>query len=85
MLCPIIFFVERWNLVRITTDRPPQRRDPFDRLAHAALRLPGARRLGQTLDRRDKTRRWVWFLTIYVVSVVVFGAVALFLNAIVPK
>jgi uncharacterized membrane protein YhaH (DUF805 family) len=37
------------------------------------------------LGRRERARRWVWFLTIYVVSVVVFGAVALFLNAIVPK
>jgi hypothetical protein len=67
--------------VRITTEG----RDPFDRLTRLAGRLPGARRLGQVLDRRDRTRRWVWFLTIYVVSVVVFGGVALFLNAIVPK
>jgi hypothetical protein len=64
--------------VRITTD-------PFDRLAHVVRRLPGAKRLRQRLARRDAARRWVWFLTIYVVSVVVFGAVALFLNAIVPK
>ena len=67
--------------MRITTDR----HDPFDRLARLAARLPGAPRLQQALGRRDGTRRWVWFLTIYVVSVVVFGAVALFLNAIVPK
>jgi hypothetical protein len=64
--------------VRITTDS----NDPFDRLTRAARRLPGATRLQQALDG---ARRWVWFLTIYVVSVVVFGAVALFLNAIVPK
>jgi hypothetical protein len=67
--------------VRITTDS----NDPFDRLTRAARRLPGATRLQQALGRRDGARRWVWFLTIYVVSVVVFGAVALFLNAIVPK
>jgi hypothetical protein len=67
--------------VRITTDR----HDPFDRLTRVAARLPGGARLQQALGRRDGTRRWVWFLTIYVVSVVVFGAVALFLNAIVPK
>jgi hypothetical protein len=63
--------------VRITTEG----HDPFDWLA----RLPGAARLRQALARHDVARRWVWFLTIYVVSVVVFGAVALFLNAIVPK
>jgi len=71
--------------VRIITERPSSRPDPFDRLARLAGRLPGAPRLRQALGRRDAARRWVWFLTIYVVSVVVFGAVALFLNAIVPK
>ncbi len=75
--------------MRITTDRSParplRRHDPFDRLARAAARLPGAPRLQQALERRDSARRWAWFLTIYVVSVVVFGGVALFLNAIVPK
>jgi hypothetical protein len=75
--------------VRITTDRPrnrpPPRPDPFDRLAHAATRLPGAERLQLALGRRTSARRWVWFLTIYLVSVVVFGGVALFLNAIGPK
>jgi hypothetical protein len=63
--------------VRITTD-------PFDRLARAAERMPGAGWLRQALAPRATARRWVWFLVIYVVSVVVFGAVALFLNAIVP-
>ena len=67
--------------MRITTDS----NDPFDRLTRVAGRLPGAKRVRQTLARRDSARRWAWFLTIYVVSVVVFGAVALFLNAIVPK
>ena len=67
--------------MRITTDS----NDPFDRLTRAARRLPGAKRLQQALGRRAGARRWVWFMTIYVVSVVVFGAVALFLNAIVPK
>ena len=75
--------------MRITTDRsagrPADGRDLFDRLARLAARLPGAARLERALDRRNTTRRWVWFLTIYVVSVVVFGGVALFLNAIVPK
>ncbi len=71
--------------MRIITDRPFGRHDPFDRLAHAVARLPGAARLRQALGRRAAARRWVWFLTIYVVSVVVFGGVALFLNAIVPK
>jgi hypothetical protein len=71
--------------VRITTDRSSDRPDPFDRLTRLAQRLPGADRLRQALGRRDGARRWVWFLTIYVVSVVVFAAVALFLNAIVPK
>jgi hypothetical protein len=61
------------------------RHDPFDRLSALAARLPGARPLARVLDRRQRTRRWVWFVTIYLVSVVVFGAVALFLNAIVPK
>lgn len=65
----------------ITTDR----RDAFDRLARLASRLPGARRLESTLGRRQLTKRWIWFLVIYFVSVTVFGAVALFLNAIVPK
>ena len=67
--------------MRITTDR----QDLFDRLARAVARLPGAARWQQALARRDAARRWVWFLAIYVVSVVVFGTVALFLNAIVPK
>jgi hypothetical protein len=67
--------------VRIITDRF----DPFDRLTRLATRLPCAKQLQKGLERRDGARRWVWFLTIYVVSVVVFGAVALFLNAIVPK
>jgi hypothetical protein len=71
--------------VRITTDRPSDRHDPFDGLARVAARLPGGRRLQAALGRRTSARRWVWFLTIYVVSVVVFGGVALFLNAIVPK
>jgi hypothetical protein len=75
--------------VRITTDRsghrPADRKDPFDRLARLASRLPGARRLEQALARHALTRRWVWFLAIYVISTTVFGAVALFLNAIVPK
>ncbi len=71
--------------MRITTDRSSDRPDPFDRLTRLAQRLPGADRLRQALGRRDGARRWVWFLTIYVVSVVVFAAVALFLNAIVPK
>ncbi len=72
--------------MRITTDGPSDHRhDPFDRLSAFALRLPGARPLARLLARRQGTRRWVWFVTIYVVSVVVFGAVALFLNAIVPK
>jgi hypothetical protein len=71
--------------VRITTNRHSQGHDPFDRLVGLAMRLPGAPRLRRALERRSATRRWVWFLTIYVVSVVVFGAVALFLNAIVPK
>ncbi len=80
--------------MRITTDRPGQRsagqrpaggEDPFDRLARLASCLPGARRLEQALARRALTRRWVWFLAIYVISTTVFGAVALFLNAIVPK
>ncbi len=71
--------------MRITTDQPLVRRDPFDRLSALAARMPGARPLAQVLGRRQRTRRWVWFVTIYLVSVVVFGAVALFLNAIVPK
>jgi hypothetical protein len=57
----------------------------LDRLSALAVRLPGARPVARALDRRQRTRRWVWFVTIYLVSVVVFGAVALFLNAIVPK
>jgi hypothetical protein len=74
------------NPVRITTDRRPSDRvDPFDRLTRFAQKLPGSPRVRQALARRDGARRWVWFLTIYVVSVVVFGTVALFLNAIVPK
>jgi hypothetical protein len=77
--------VERWNPVRITTDRPSDRHDAFDRLSALAGRLPGARPVERALARRQTTRRWVWFVTIYLVSVVVFGAVALFLNAIVPK
>jgi hypothetical protein len=79
--------------VRITTDRsgrrpagaPARGEDPFDRLARLASRLPGARRLERALGRHALTRRWVWFLAIYVISTTVFGAVALFLNAIVPK
>jgi hypothetical protein len=54
-------------------------------LTRFAQKLPGSARVRQALARRDSARRWVWFLTIYVVSVVVFAAVALFLNAIVPK
>ncbi|MBW4022860.1 MAG: hypothetical protein HIU92_06905 [Proteobacteria bacterium] len=61
------------------------RQDPFDWLSARARRLPGARWVAAALARRGTTRRWVWFVAIYVVSVVVFGAVALFLNAIVPK
>ncbi len=71
--------------MRITTDRLANRRDPFDRLTRLAGRLPGGRRVERALARRQGVRRWVWFVTIYGVSVVVFGAVALFLNAIVPK
>ncbi len=71
--------------MRTTIDRPSKRHDPFDRLTRLAARVPGALRIRQALGRRERARRWVWFLTIYVVSVVVFGAVALFLNAIVPK
>ena len=67
--------------MRITTDR----QDPFDRLARIAGSLPGAKRLQKALAGRNTARRLTWFLAIYVVSVVVFGAVALFLNAIVPK
>jgi hypothetical protein len=71
--------------VRIITDRHADGGDPFDRLSRLGRRLPGARAVGDVLARRQGTRRWVWFVTIYVVSVTVFGAVALFLNAIVPK
>jgi hypothetical protein len=71
--------------VRITTDRASDRHDAFDRLSRLAARLPGAGPVRRALARRQGAQRWVWFVTIYVVSVVVFGAVALFLNAIVPK
>jgi hypothetical protein len=67
--------------VRITTDR----RDAFDRLAAVASRLPGARGCGDWFAARPRLRRWAWFVVIYGVSVVVFAAVAFFLNAIVPK
>jgi hypothetical protein len=59
--------------------------DAFDRIIAVLRRLPGAAGLEQSLAHRPRLRRWVWFATIYVVSVIVFGAVALFLNAIVPK
>jgi hypothetical protein len=71
--------------VRITTDRVSDRRDAFDRLSRLAARLPGAAPVQRALGRRQGAQRLVWFVTIYVVSVFVFGAVALFLNAIVPK
>jgi hypothetical protein len=71
--------------VRITTDRAADRNDPFDRLARVARRLPGAARLQRALETRKGARRLAWFVAIYVVSVFVFGSVALFLNAIVPK
>jgi hypothetical protein len=72
--------------VPITIDRPTRRRrDPFDRIAAVALKLPATRRMGQALQRRPSLRRWLWFAAIYAVSVIVFGAVAFFLNAIVPK
>ncbi len=69
-----------------TIDRQkPRRSDPFDRLAAVTLKTPGAARLAAALPRRPVLRRWVWFAAIYLVSVIVFGAVAFFLNAIVPK
>ena len=71
--------------MRITTDRRTGPHDPFDRLARLVRRLPGAQSLEAALARRQLTQRWLWFLVIYCVSVTVFGAVALFLNAIVPK
>jgi hypothetical protein len=67
--------------VRITTDR----RDAFDLLAAATSRLPGARARTEWFAARPRLRRWAWFVAIYGVSVVVFAAVAFFLNAIVPK
>ena len=67
--------------MRITTDRD----DPFDRLTRLVGRLPGARWIEGALARRKLTKRWLWFVVIYIFSVTVFGAVALFLNAIVPK
>jgi hypothetical protein len=67
--------------VRIITDR----RDAFDRLAAVASRLPGARSRAEWFAARPRLRRWAWFVVIYGVSVVVFAAVAFFLNAIVPK
>jgi hypothetical protein len=58
--------------------------DPFDWLTRAVSRLPGAKSTGAFLDRHRLCRRWAWFIAIYVVSVTVFGVVALFLNALVP-
>jgi predicted PurR-regulated permease PerM len=58
--------------------------DPFDWLTRAVSRLPGAKPLGDFLERHRLSRRWAWFIAIYVVSVTVFGAVAIFLNALVP-
>lgn len=71
--------------MRITTDAGmTPRRDPFDWLSRVLGRMPGAAPLGAFLARHRLSRRWAWFIAIYLVSVTVFGAVALFLNALVP-
>ena len=68
----------------ITTEPAMKRRDPFDWLTGLVNRLPGARSLGAFFERHGLSRRWVWFIVIYAVSVTVFGGVALFLYALVP-
>jgi hypothetical protein len=62
-----------------------RRPDAFDRIAAVAQKFPATRRMGQALHQRPTLRRWMWFASIYIVSVIVFGAVAFLLNAIVPK